>query len=103
MRQLQRARVEQHRLAEKLHSAMRRNLELQRSRASQSARMLNSLSPLTTVERGYGIVREANDRVVSDVAQLTAGDTVRTRLRDGWFDATVKDIHSEPLPTAGTD
>ncbi|MEZ0391642.1 MAG: exodeoxyribonuclease VII large subunit [Pseudobdellovibrionaceae bacterium] len=53
--------------------------------------LLESLSPLKVVERGYSVVRKS-DKLVKAVSQLNIGDDVNVRLAKGEFIATVKEI-----------
>ncbi|HEY3501383.1 MAG TPA: exodeoxyribonuclease VII large subunit [Actinocatenispora sp.] len=52
---------------------------------------LRSLSPLSTMQRGYAIVQRAADgAVLRDPAEVTTGDQLRVRLADGELGATVE-------------
>lgn len=52
---------------------------------------LSALNPLNTLARGYAVV-SSNDRVVRSVAQLSAGDKLNVRLKDGSAKCTVDTI-----------
>jgi exodeoxyribonuclease VII large subunit len=61
----------------------------ERDLANAGARM-RALSPAATLDRGYALVqRAADDAVVRDPAQLTAGDAIAVRVAAGFFGATV--------------
>jgi len=62
----------------------RRALELSMSR-------LHALSPLSVLERGFGVVTQASGLVTS-VEQVRSGDEVEIRLADGRLEATVGEI-----------
>ncbi len=68
--------------------------QLQRSgdRLGHLARMLDSLSPLGTLQRGYAIVTDQAGRVVSDAAAVAVGDEVRARLARGQLGLTVTKV-----------
>jgi exodeoxyribonuclease VII large subunit len=51
--------------------------------------LLNSVSPLNTLERGYAIVTDADQHVVRDSNAVNAGDKVRARLASGELLCTV--------------
>ncbi|GID10448.1 exodeoxyribonuclease VII large subunit [Actinocatenispora rupis] len=52
---------------------------------------LRSLSPLSTMQRGYAIVqRAADDAVLRTPDEVTTGDRLRVRLADGELAATVE-------------
>jgi len=55
------------------------------------ARMLESVSPLPTLARGYAVVRNEDDTVISSVENATPGATLTTHLRDGTFTSTVNE------------
>ena len=61
------------------------------------ARMLNSLSPLPTIERGYGLIRDAKGNVVSSIADVSAGDELTTYVADGAIQSTVVDTNEQTL------
>jgi exodeoxyribonuclease VII large subunit len=59
---------------------------------------LRSLSPLTTMQRGYAVVqRAADDAVLRDPADAAPGAALRVRLAGGELAATVTDS-PEPSP-----
>lgn len=66
-------------LEEKRH-ALRRNMEL-----------LDSVSPLNTLERGYSIVTDDKGRVVKSASTLKPDDAINIRLSDGEVPAVVKE------------
>lgn len=49
---------------------------------------LRALSPQNTLDRGYSIVRGPNGKVVTRVADVTAGDSLSVRVADGDIAAT---------------
>lgn len=70
-------------LDQRLNQAMERRLANHRQRLAQGAGLLQALSPLQTLERGYAIVRDARGGVVRSVTQATIGDTIDVHLSDG--------------------
>lgn len=67
-------------------------LDGQLARATSQLALLN---PQATLERGYSIVRlEQSGKLVTDVDQLSAGTTLKTRLATGEFSAEVTKTHS---------
>jgi exodeoxyribonuclease VII large subunit len=67
-----------------------------RERLAAQAGLLDSLSPLGVMRRGYGVVRRADGRLLRGVAGVRAGDAVEVRLADGALDADVRGVR--PLP-----
>jgi exodeoxyribonuclease VII large subunit len=97
-------------LARRLHAAMRQRLSqqprlarldhrLRQTMATQLARRrqrlahcqgaLAALSPHATLERGYSIVRTANDNIVRSAAQLADGDLLKLQFASGTATARV--------------
>ena len=73
-----------------LHAATRRRVEIRRAHLQSIVRALNAVSPLSTLQRGYAILLDAEGRVVRCVAQAPAGSAVRARVADGEFDVRVE-------------
>ncbi|NTW07229.1 MAG: hypothetical protein HGA29_05230, partial [Syntrophaceae bacterium] len=58
--------------------------------------LLNSLSPLNVLERGYSITRSlVNGRIIREAAQLEYGQAVTVKLAKGNFQAKVEKIFLE--------
>jgi exodeoxyribonuclease VII large subunit len=83
---------------ERAHARLRQApaLAVERKRAAleSTAGRLQVLSPLKTLQRGYAIVRTAS-HVVTDVSELTMGETVDVRLASGSFGARVEEVRGE--------
>ena len=74
----------------RLSGALLGRLELQREQLRGLTGRLETVSPLSTLARGYAIVRrERDDVVVRSVQEVQPGDTLRVRVSDGEFGATV--------------
>lgn len=58
--------------------------------------MLHSLSPLSTISRGYSIV-EKNNSLVSSTKELNEHDQIEIRLKDGTVDCSVEKINIEEV------
>ncbi len=87
---LDQQRVE--RLSSYLRLHLQRLLELSSSRLATQAGLLDSLSPLRVVERGYCIVSSPQMPVVKDAGQLAKGDQVSIRFARGRAQAQVTEI-----------
>jgi exodeoxyribonuclease VII large subunit len=71
-------------LSRRLDAAATMQLERSRQRLQASARALDTLSPLATLERGYAIVRRrADGAIVRDAGQVRPGEQVETSLAHG--------------------
>lgn len=51
---------------------------------------LSNLSPLQTLDRGYAILQDENDKTVKSVAEIKKGDLLNARLSDGLAELEVK-------------
>ena len=53
---------------------------------------LHNLSPLQTLERGFSLVTNDQEKLITRATQLKLGDSVRARLHEGEFSAVVSEI-----------
>jgi len=84
-----------------LGGQMQRLLTERKAALSAEAARLNTLSPLSTLERGYAIVTNSHgDHVITSATSLAAGQQIRGRLRQGGFVAEIKEVIE---PTEGKD
>jgi len=51
---------------------------------------LDNLSPLKTLDRGYAILQDENDKTIKSVDQIDNGDLLKARLSDGLAELEVK-------------
>lgn len=82
----QRLQLLQRRLAERersLQQCMGHRLERARLTLRQSARALQAVSPLATLERGYAIVFDSEGRVLRAAKDAPPGTPLRARLAEG--------------------
>lgn len=61
------------------------------------ARTLNAVSPLQTIGRGYSVLLDAEQQVVSSAAAVSAGAALTAQLRDGRIECVVSGT-SDRLP-----
>ncbi|TCV97069.1 exodeoxyribonuclease VII large subunit [Luteibacter rhizovicinus] len=78
-------------LRQRMQSAIERRLERDRLRLAQQARTLHAVSPLATLERGYAIVLDENERVVRREADVAPGESLRVMLGEGQIKVVRKD------------
>jgi exodeoxyribonuclease VII large subunit len=71
------------RLRHDLTAAMQHKLQQAGDRLGHLAQMLDSLSPLGTLQRGYAIVTDSEGKVVTDSGAVAVGDEVSARLAAG--------------------
>lgn len=80
------------RLKQRLTQSINHCLQQQQQHLSQYAGMLNSLSPLQTLARGYAIVKDNAGTVIRDTSYIKPGHKVTTQLAKGSIICTVDDI-----------
>jgi exodeoxyribonuclease VII large subunit len=85
-----RERLEQTR--DRLRRAPLLTVERKRGRLDGAYGRLRALSPTSTLERGYAIVRR-DGRIVRTSEEVEAGSRVDVELGQGGFDATVEEPH----------
>lgn len=81
-------KISQHRaqlnqLMNQLQLCSRRQLELRQRRLSQQVELLETVSPLKTIRRGYSLALNAEGSILRDSASLTPGDLITTKLAKG--------------------
>ena len=69
--------------------AIARTVPDRRRRAVAARRRLDALSPLAVVGRGYAIVEDGTGRIRTGTGDLSVGDAVRLRMRDGRAGANI--------------
>jgi exodeoxyribonuclease VII large subunit len=70
---------------------LRHNLELRRAAISGLVGALKAVDPLAVLDRGYAVVRRADDgSLVRSVRQVRAGDGLQVRVSDGTFPAEAR-------------
>jgi exodeoxyribonuclease VII large subunit len=74
----------------RLEHAMQRTLHAELARLQGFQAQLHSLSPLAVLDRGYALVLDKQGTLVRSTTQVTVGDCVTTRLKDGAFTSRVE-------------
>lgn len=81
-------------LQTRLHAGQYRLIERKKQALGESVRMLNTLSPLNTLERGYALVTDPQTRqVVTDSDQAIPGAQISARLAKGELICRVEAIN----------
>jgi len=76
----------------RLDAAMHQRLQQSADRLAHLAQMLDSVSPLGTLQRGYAIVTDSSGKLLRDASKVAIGDEVEARLASGRLELTVKNI-----------
>ena len=78
------------RLQQRQQRGIRSRLQDATTRLAHVAQLLDSVSPLATLSRGYSILTDSNGQVVRDTQQVTEGDLLDARLSKGHLLLEVK-------------
>ena len=57
--------------------------------------LLDAVSPLATLDRGYAIVADAKGQVITNAATATVGQSIHTKLAKGAIKSTVVSIEQD--------
>jgi exodeoxyribonuclease VII large subunit len=77
---------------QRLDAAMHQRLQQSADRLAHLGQMLDSLSPLGTLQRGYAIVTNSSGKVIRNAREVSIGDEVEARLSNGRLGLTVAKI-----------
>lgn len=77
---------------ERLKDSITRIIENQTNTLSKNAEMLDNLSPLKILSRGYSVVKNEKSDIVTDSENINVGDNVEIILSNGAFKATVNEV-----------
>ena len=73
---------------------MQRHLQAQQQRLAEAARLLQTVSPLNTLQRGYAIATDSHHKVITNSSQVAPGDSINARLAEGELQCRVEKILS---------
>lgn len=80
-----------------VRSQIQVGLDRKKARLGQSAVLLDSLSPLRVLDRGYAIAK-LKGQILKDAAQVKVGDEVEVRLGQGQISTTVTQVITQEKP-----
>ncbi|WP_299584475.1 exodeoxyribonuclease VII large subunit [uncultured Microbulbifer sp.] len=84
---------EQLRMAQNgLQRAMKHLLQRNTDRLNQQAQLLNNVSPLAVLQRGYAIAKDSQGRALKDSRTLTVDQEIQVQLAQGHFSARIESI-----------
>ncbi|KOC88220.1 exodeoxyribonuclease VII large subunit [Winslowiella iniecta] len=73
----------------RLQQGMQSQLSRDKQRFGTLAAQLEGVSPLATLARGFSVTTAGDGQVVRKTRQIKRGDTLKTRLDDGWVESQV--------------
>lgn len=83
-------------LRERLQASMERALEDRQQLFVSNAALLQAISPLKTLERGYAIVQHKQGQVISHTTDTFQGEAIAVILSDGRLQCTIDRIENAP-------
>ncbi|MBO5648359.1 MAG: exodeoxyribonuclease VII large subunit [Clostridia bacterium] len=76
-----------------LHNAVQNRLQVGRSCLVTSVASLEALNPLSVLTRGYSAAFDTQGTCIRSVNDVDIGERIQLKMKDGWIDADVTDIH----------
>lgn len=101
-RQLPEKKQQLSQLAQRLSRATKIQLQHHAQRVQEAAHLLNNLSPLATLDRGYSLIQNTDKQLIQNSNQLNIGDRINGQLAQGQFSAEITEVfehsslHQEP-------
>ena len=86
---------QQNQYGDRLRELMNQIITRKSEKFAKAVAVLDSLSPLKVLDRGYSIVMSADGRLVSDAQRLVVGETVNVRMSVGSIEAEIKKINEK--------
>ena len=107
--QLVNARVQQHNPSQRFQKlelqyqninsrfqlSVKQVINTKKQKLSYLVHTLDALSPLHTLKRGYAIIKDENDNIISQSNKLKSGQKIKSELNQGHFYSTITDIHND--------
>jgi len=79
-------------LYRRLEQQIGKQMSHYRQKLESTMHLLDAVSPLATLDRGYAIVTDDDGLIISNANETTAGQTIHTRLANGTIASTVTGI-----------
>lgn len=79
-------------LTQHLTNLMNQQLVGQKQQYHVLLTKLEMLNPLSILKKGYSVLTDENEQMITTVGSLTVGQTISVALDDGTLKATVKEI-----------
>lgn len=83
-----------------LEGGVRTAIAVRHERSGRCAEMLDALSPLAALRRGYAVPLAQDGRILRSVAEFTPGNPFSLRVADGTVDCEAAQQHTIELPEA---
>ncbi|MEQ9890203.1 exodeoxyribonuclease VII large subunit [Pectobacterium aroidearum] len=93
---IHRAQQRLQQLSYQMQSAVEHQLNQNKQKLGIACSRLEGVSPLATLARGYNVTTAPDGKVLKNVTQITPGETLKTRLQDGWVESQVTTLVPNP-------
>ena len=93
--QLDKIKTQQVYLDQRMMKAMQQRLETRKQKLATLAHLLQSVSPLATMARGYSATLKA-DQAITSITAVKAQDEIISRVSDGEIVSVVTAVHAKP-------
>lgn len=93
---IHRAQQRLQQLSYQMQSAVERQLNQNKQKLGIACSRLEGVSPLATLARGYNVTTAPDGKILKNVTQITPGETLKTRLQDGWVESQVTTLVPNP-------
>lgn len=80
-------------LEEKLNFLGKRKIDKAKDELIALNSILQTLNPLNTLERGYSVIMDKEDKVINEVSELKKNDMVKVIMKDGSVNIDIKIIN----------
>jgi len=80
---------------QQLRRAMRNDLTRRQQKLAENVRLLDTVSPLNTLKRGYSITTDAQGAVIQQADNVTPGDVIITRVNSGKLISRVEETRQD--------
>lgn len=82
-------------LSNRMQRAISHQLINKKKQLQYATHTLETVSPLKTLNRGYAIVTNMNDKVIRSIDELNTGDTIQTKIAHGKIISEIKEKHND--------
>jgi len=78
-------------ISHRLNLSLNKNIDRKKNSLSSISHNLNLVSPLATLDRGYSILQDQQQQVITDTSQVKTGDQLTARLAKGQLNLRVEE------------
>lgn len=101
-RRIHQAQTRIQQLEYRLVQSLREQMNSTKTRFGTALTHLEAVSPLATLARGYNVTTLPEGKLLKQTGQVKTGDTLTTRLEDGWVESQVTGVKKQRRRKATT-